>query len=111
MGYLNSDFLDDLRNANTRRCPEFHAGIGVEIWGPMQWGCALAGEAGELCNELKKLERDGDTPERKRKIEDEMADVLCYLDLTAARLGIDLESITRRKFNAVSDRIGSKVRL
>src|SRR5690606_26105229 len=30
---------------------------GLEEWSPLEWGGALAGEAGELCNILKKLKR------------------------------------------------------
>lgn len=40
---------------------------------------AFGGEAGELQNEIKKVARDGMTPERLKKISDEVGDVLAYL--------------------------------
>lgn len=49
-------FLDELRDANVRRCPDFKAG-DIMAWSPAERGNELAGEVGELCNELKKLLR------------------------------------------------------
>jgi len=49
-------FLQQLRDADTRRAPDFHAG-GIMDWSPAERGNELAGEVGELCNELKKLLR------------------------------------------------------
>ena len=42
---------------------------------------------------------------------DELADVLCYLDLVAAHYGIDLEKALISKFNEVSRRTGLPERL
>jgi len=44
-------------------------------------------------------------------IADEIADAMAYQDLLAARLGIDLGEAFVRKFNAVSARVGSPVRM
>ena len=33
-------------------------------WSPMEWGCALAGEVGELCNFLKKMSRGDKIPKK-----------------------------------------------
>lgn len=41
---------------------------------------AFAGEAGELANKVKKLWRDGETPELIQDIRNEIADNLIYLD-------------------------------
>jgi len=96
-----------LAEQNLRRCEEaFH---GIDRWSPTDWGCALAGETGELCNLLKKLRR-GDQVDME-DVADELADVICYADLTATRLGIDLAEAVRRKFNRVSEKRGSAVRL
>lgn len=38
-----------------------------------------------------------------RAFADELADVIIYADLIAARLGIDLGDAVRRKFNEVSE--------
>ncbi len=107
--------FDRLRAANVERC---NASFGrhMEEWTPNDWATALAGEVGELCNELKKLRRgDDSTPEalasRHEAIRHEAADVACYLDLLCARMGIDLGAAVREKFNAVSVRRGSPVRL
>lgn len=106
------------RAANQRRCEEtFHP---VDEWSPTDWACALAGEVGEACNLIKKLRRlrgsmadDADVKRNnlKVKIGKELADVMAYLDLLALRLGIDLEAATIQKFNEVSARVGSPLRL
>jgi NTP pyrophosphatase (non-canonical NTP hydrolase) len=120
--------FDDLRTANTERCEQsFH---GVDEWSPTDWAAALAGEAGEACNLIKKIRRMGETPELiEQKISEsgdttafelaemihqvglELADVVTYADLLAARLGIDLGYVVSHKFNIVSDRVGSSVTL
>lgn len=131
-------FLEQLRDANVRRAPDFHAG-GLMDWSPAERGNELAGETGELCNELKKLLRfdkrhgvkihsrggmvtfNGETApaagwdvvEERNAIIDrarkELGDVLICLDLVAAVLCIDIEDATRAKFNATSEKIGSGV--
>lgn len=111
--------LSVLRFANVRRCEEvFHP---VNAWTPAEWACALAGEAGEVCNAVKKLRRldDGTNtakdPQTKaeaiRNIGYELADMIIYADLLAARLGIDLSEYIQVKFNEVSRRMNSKERL
>jgi NTP pyrophosphatase (non-canonical NTP hydrolase) len=42
-----------------------------------------------------------------QSVSDEIADVAIYLDLLAARLGINLEEAVVKKFNEVSEKIGS----
>lgn len=96
-----------LRTANALRCEDaFHP---ITEWSETDWGCALAGEAGELCNLLKKRRRGESVP--LKAVMDEIADVIVYADLLAARLGAQLSSAVRSKFNEVSDRVGSKVKL
>lgn len=108
-----------LRAANIKRCEEvFHP---VNSWSPTDWATAFAGEAGETCNEVKKLRRlDGadhseDTPERREELRHaiamELADTVIYADLLAARLDIDLGNAIRKKFNEVSKKRGSMVSL
>lgn len=108
-----------LRKANVERC-EAPDGFNspVNSWSPTDWGCSLAGEVGEACNEVKKLKREtdgglqlGDCENRIVAIARELADVVCYADLLAARLGIDLGEAVRFKFNEVSARVNSPVRL
>ena len=75
----------------------------------------MAGEAGEACNVIKKIRRGdyvGESPEAtRRRLADELADVVVYADLIASKRGIDLGKAVRSKFNEVSDRVGSEVRL
>jgi len=97
----------ELRNANVQRCEE--AFFGLYEWTPTDWGCALAGEAGELCNLLKKMRRGEDID-----LEDvgrELADVVIYADLLAARLGLRLAGIIPKKFNETSVKVDSDILL
>lgn len=108
-----------LREINVRRCESaFHP---LDEWTPTDWACAFAGEAGEACNEVKKLRRldwadkPTDTPEHRAEIVarvgKELADTIIYADLLAARLGIDLGAAVRTKFNEVSDRCRCEIKL
>lgn len=108
-----------LRAANVNRCEGvFHP---IESWSPTDWATAFAGEAGEACNFVKKLRRldgadeDLDTEQYRqelhREIGKELVDTVIYADLLAVRLGINLGEAVRQKFNEVSERIGSKVRI
>lgn len=109
--------FDELRLTNVRRCVDaFHP---IAAWSPTDWACAMAGEAGETCNVVKKLRRLDSSPQIAHKdreallhdAADEIADTVIYLDLLAARLGIDFGAAVRRKFNATSVKVGSEVRL
>ena len=117
--------LDDLAEANADRCTEvFHL---IDAWSPTDWACAMAGECGEVCNEVKKLRRrfyNSDDFERTfpedfqkhhaveaARIAEEIADMVIYADLLCQRLGISLEDAIREKFNTVSENYGSKIRI
>lgn len=99
--------FDGLRMANVARCNDvFHA---LDEWSPTDWACAMAGECGEACNEIKKLRRGENVT--NEQIGDEIADLVIYADLLAARLGIDLGEAVTRKFNKASAKRGSNVTL
>lgn len=93
----------------------------MHAWSPSEWACAVAGEAGEVCNAVQKLRRlkDGtniakdpiDEEECLNAIAGELADTIIFCDLLAARLGIDLGHAVAHKFNSVSDRMKSDVRI
>lgn len=111
--------FENLRQVNVARCEDvFHA---LEKWTPTDWACAMAGECGEACNEVKKLRRLDDADkvkdtdiqrqELRLKIGKELADLVIYADLLAARLHIDLGDAVRQKFNEVSDKRGSEIKL
>lgn len=104
------------RAANVRRCLKWHP-EGLESWSPADWLTAICGELGELASliKMKNRERDG-LPGNKfsptqKQMADEVADVLTYLDLLAACLGIDLADAAISKFNEVSTRVGFPDRL
>lgn len=108
-GYRHKAELGDLglrafRRANVQRCEDGF--FALESWSPTDWGCALAGEVGELCNLIKKMRRGQEVA--LSDVADEMVDVFTYLDLLAARLGISLADHVPKKFNEVSRRVNSK---
>jgi len=99
----------DLRKISEQRCNE--AFFPLESKDGPWWGNAMAGECGEACNVVKKIDRDGLTEERVAALAKELADVVTYADLLAARFGIDLGLAVAEKFNEVSERVGSDLRL
>jgi NTP pyrophosphatase (non-canonical NTP hydrolase) len=121
MGYGTDGLtFNTLRVANTARLPEFknkHGGLAHSLpdgsdWSPAQWLQAVVGELGEYANIRKKYERgDIDATEFWREARDELADVVTYLDILAMQLGIDLGMAVTEKFNRVSVRVGSTVRI
>ena len=108
--------FDEFRAANVARCLKWHP-RGIESWSPSDWLTAVTGELGELASLLKmrNRERDG-LPGNKfspsdEQVADELADVLTYLDLLAAALGVDLGHAAAQKFNKVSERLGFSDRI
>ena len=101
--------FNQLRKVNVERCEEaFH---GIDRWTPTDWACAMAGECGEVCNVIKKIRRRETNPDwstadgeinLESQVADELADLVIYADLLAARLGIDLGNAIVHKFNEVS---------
>lgn len=104
------DFLHNLAVANQNRSEE---------WDPegklttLFFSTELAGEVGELCNGVKKMEREAlglrGSRITARKLEDEFGDALICLSLLANRYDINLEAVTRRKFNETSEELGLAV--
>ena len=67
-------------------------------------GClGLAGEAGEVCDIVKKYMFQGHNLETQ-KIIDELSDVLWYVALTAQGIGCDLDSIMEHNINKLKKR-------
>lgn len=101
-----------LRAANVARNVELVAGNELSL---SFRGNELAGETGEACNVIKKLERErlGIRGSRATidQLAEELADVIICADLTAMAVGIDLEKAVRDKFNATSAKIGLQTRL
>jgi NTP pyrophosphatase (non-canonical NTP hydrolase) len=104
--------FDELRAANRSRHQEWAGGGEL----PLSFrGVELAGEVGEACNEIKKLERSrlGIRGGKNdiRPLADELADVIVCVDLIAMDLGIDLSKAVRDKFNATSEKYDLTTRL
>jgi len=75
----------------------------------------MAGEAGELCNQIKKYIRAregfvGGVPNLE-PVADELADVVITCQLLASKLGINLGLSVIRKFDKTSDKHGFKTKL
>lgn len=100
--------FDLLRKKNVKRCEQvFHK---LDEWSPNDWVAAACGELGELANFLKKVRRGSLTmKEAKSDITKELADVVCYIDLLAARLDVDLGEAVISKFNEVSKKRNSSI--
>lgn len=116
-----ASFLKVLRAASTSRRDDWHHDMK---WNVMEWGCAMAGEAGEACNVAKKIRRVQQGIQKRKeeglpasldilraKLAEEIADTIIYLDLMAADQGIDLEEAVRKKFNQVSEEFGFPQRI
>jgi len=81
------------------------------------WTTALAGEVGELCNMIKKMQRvekggiDGGSSYTakdisKEMLKEEIGGIAIYLDLLASLLDIDLEDAIIDTFNSKSVKYG-----
>ena len=86
------------------------------------WTTALAGEVGELCNMIKKMQRverggvDGGSSYTakditKEMLKEEIGGIAIYLDLLASLLDISLEEAIVDTFNSKSEKYGFKEKL
>lgn len=101
-----------LRAANEARQAEWDSDNRISL---AYRGNELAGEAGEACNVIKKIERERlgirgsrDTVEH---LAEELADVVICADLIAMAEGIDLDAAVARKFNLTSEKVGLSTRM
>lgn len=107
------DALKELRKVNEKRSIEGFK-MGLKDWTLPEWGNAVAGEVGEMCNVIKKIKRGdfiNNPKEGIDKLKSEMADVVIYIDLIATRENIDLGEAIISKFNEVSDRVGCDIKI
>jgi NTP pyrophosphatase (non-canonical NTP hydrolase) len=102
----------NLRSANVARQAEWDEGNQLSL---SFRGNELAGEVGEACNVIKKLDRERmgikGSRDTVQHLAEELADVIICADLIAAAAGIDLEAAIRDKFNATSEKHGFKTRI
>jgi NTP pyrophosphatase (non-canonical NTP hydrolase) len=112
--------LQQISAANRARCERWHPGFPNDGWTGADWSNAMAGEAGETCNVVKKLRRldfdlqqaAADTrPDLLAKLATEVGDTFIYLDLLAQHYGLDLGRCVVDTFNRVSVREGFPERL
>ena len=102
--------FNTLRESNIKRLGNSAYGLCESEWSLSDWHLATSGELGEFANLLKKVIRGDFTIDEKREdLGKELADVQCYLDILAYKLGVDLGEVTKNKFNEISKRIGSNV--
>jgi NTP pyrophosphatase (non-canonical NTP hydrolase) len=101
-----------LRQANAARQQEWDPARQISL---AYRGNELAGEVGEACNVLKKIERErlGIRGSRANveELAEELADVVICVDLIAMGEGIDLWQAVLTKFNATSEKVGLQTRL
>lgn len=100
-----------LREANRVRQAEWDKDAQISL---SYRGNELAGETGEACNIIKKLERErlgirGSRTTRD-KLAEELADVVICADLIAMAENIDLDAAVAAKFNATSEKVGLATR-
>lgn len=104
--------IEELQTAHTERqaewCPEQVPDLSFR-------GNEMAGEVGEACNVIKKLERERHgwrgSRDTKEHLAEELADVVHTAILCAITAGIDLAPAIVKKFNDTSDKNALTVRL
>ena len=67
----------------------------------------LAGEAGEVCEQIKKAIRDDGgqiTDKRRRALRKELGDVLWYVAALSSELGLEMGDIARANVEKLADR-------
>lgn len=105
-------FYGSLREANLARQIEWDGDNQISA---AYRGNELAGEVGEACNVIKKLERERMGIRGSRDtidhLAEELADVIICVDLLAMHYGINLDAAVARKFNATSEKVGLKTRM
>lgn len=111
----------ELSAGNRQRAERWHPGFPEDDdWSGADWSNAMCGEAGEAANVVKKLRRietgKAGTPDSElwglqKSLAKELADIVIYADLLAAKYGINLGVSIVSKFNEVSERVGFPERL
>jgi NTP pyrophosphatase (non-canonical NTP hydrolase) len=104
--------LEALRAANATREAEWDPESAITL---AYRGNELAGEVGEACNVIKKLERERIGIRGSRatteQLAEELADVVICVDLIAMRVGLDLAHAVRAKFNQTSEKYALQTRM
>ena len=111
--------IDKLVEINVKRTNE--ACIPLDDWTLSEWALGIGEEAGEVlgvCKKLRRMEcginfkKDPQSKEEyMKKLEGELADVVLYTCLVSAKANIDLSKAIVDKFNEVSDRLNTNIKL
>jgi NTP pyrophosphatase (non-canonical NTP hydrolase) len=101
--------LNKLTAANKSRLHNTPAYAQCLEWSLADWSNAIAGETGEMCNLIKKIRRGDDID--PKEVGKELADIVIYADILASVLGLNLADCITQKFNEVSDRVKSEVKI
>jgi NTP pyrophosphatase (non-canonical NTP hydrolase) len=103
MGYPTYDLtFNEFQSRNEERS---RAAFPKQCMTPEFLAVGIAGEAGEMCNLVKKVMRGDFTLEdRREEILDELADVMTYCDLFMSLLNERTSHRLQTKFNEVSKR-------
>lgn len=109
---MSTSIFNTLRKANQHRQKEWDGDNQISL---SYRGNELAGEVGEACNIIKKLERERIGIRGSRStieaLAEELADVIICADLIAMHEGIDLGKAVREKFNKTSEKYGLSTRM
>ncbi len=104
--------FDTLREANIIRQQEWDSDNQISL---SYRGNELAGEVGEACNIIKKIDREriGIRGSRatRQQLAEELADIIICVDLIAMHEEIDLDEAIREKFNSTSKKYGLQTRI
>lgn len=114
--------FDAVATVNATRANRWHDGFpdSNDGWVGADWSNAMAGEAGETCNVVKKLRRIETGIQQAEglarhelldKLATEIGDTFLYLDLLAQFYGLDTATCVRDTFNRVSRREGFPERI
>lgn len=99
--------LDTLQRIEVKDSGEYFPDL---IASPDYMLLAMAGEVGEICNDLKKhLRGDFDLEELQKRMMSELPDVLIYLVMLADEMGFSLEMAYDEKKRYNNERFGSGV--
>jgi len=109
------DSLKRLRQVSQQRQVEWLGATAGGLKPSLSFmGNEMAGEVGEACNVIKKIEREWMGLPGSRATNDdlamELADVIITVDLIAARMNIDLETAVAMTFDRKSEAMGFKTR-
>lgn len=109
-----------LRRQNITRCDAWPQPLHRST--PSDLACAVATEVGQLCEQIGRLRqhlqvtcpskfRSALAAEITARIGQELADLVLFADLLAARLDLPMDEILAARFNSVSEQLGSPVKL